>query len=195
VSIQDELKHVKEELSSDEKLLENAFRLERFYKKYRGIIWSVGVLALLGFGGNAAWQWYQQNKRDTANTAWLALQKDPNNAQALETLKSNNPDLYALYRFSQSVRHRDLKRLEAAANTSDPIIADLARYHAAVLDNRTVETTLYHDLSLIEAAWLDLKAGHQTQAHSKLSLVAETSPVAKIAQLLKHYTLKRPSKQ
>jgi hypothetical protein len=189
MSIKDEIQHVKAELSSDEKLLENAFKLERLYKKYKLLIWGAAVLAVVGFGGNAAWQWYQQTKRDAANAAWLTLKNDPKNTEALATLKSNNPDLYALYRYAEAVRNRDTKTLRELSGSGDAILADLSGYHAAVLDNRTAETTLYHDLSVVESAWLDLKAGNKSQARNKLSVIAENSPVAKVAQLLRHYTL------
>ncbi len=189
MSIKDELQHVKEELSGDEKVLESAFKLERFYKKNRITIWAVVALAILGFGGNAAWKAYQQSKLNAANTAFLTLQKDPADSDAAATLKSNNPKLYALYELSRALKSGSADSLRPLASSGDALIADIAQYHANVLKERAADSVYYHDLSVVEEAWIDLKAGKKTEAKSKLSLIAENSPVAKIAQLLRHYTI------
>ena len=189
MSIKDELQHVKEELSGDEKILESAFKLERFYKKYKMLIWGVGILLLVGFGGNAAWQAYQQSKLDTANQAYLTLQNHPKDGGALETLKGNNPKLYTLYELSQALKSGSAEKVQAFAGNSDLLIADIAKYHAAALAGKPVDSVYYHDLTVVEEAYADLKAGKKSEAKSKLSLIAENSPVAKIAQLLKHYTI------
>jgi hypothetical protein len=189
VSIKDEIQHVKAELSGDEKLLENAFRLERIYKKYKGIIWGAVILLVVGWGGKAAWDTYTRNRLETANSAFLQLQKNPDDAKAQATLQEYNPKLYALYRLSRALKSAQSDALKTLGNDADPLIADIARYHAAVENNATAESTYYHDLSIVEMAYLDLKEGNKAQARSRLSLIPETSPLSKIAQLLKHYTL------
>jgi len=189
VSIKDELQHVKDELSGDEKILESAFKLERLYKKYKTLIWGVLILILVGVGGNIAWGAYQQNKLDTANQAFLSLQKNPDNKDAVATLKSNNPELYTLYALNQALKNQQVETLKTFENNKDPLIADIARYHAGALEGKPVDSVYYHDLTVVEEAYADLKTGKKAAAKSKLSLIAEDSPVAKIAQLLKHYTL------
>ncbi len=187
MSIKDEIQHVKEELSSDEKLLENAFKLERLYKKYKFLIWTLVIVIVAGFGGNAAWNAYLQSKRDAANDAFLTLQQDPNNRAAQAALQENNPRLYDLFRLSQAVHNGSGETLEALAANADPMIADLARYHAAALQQKAVDSIYYHDFSLLEEAYLQLKKGDKAAARAKLALIPETSPAARIAQLLKHY--------
>ena len=189
MSIKDELQHVKEELSGDEKILESAFKLERFYKKYKTLIWGALILVLVGVGGNIGWGAYQQSKRDAANQAFLSLQQNPDNSDAVATLKSNNPKLYTLYTLSQALASQKVEVLKAFEGNQDPLIADMARYHVGVLEKKPVDSVYYHDLTVVEEAYADLKAGKKAAAKSKLSLIAEDSPVAKIAQLLKHYTL------
>ena len=189
MSIKDELQHVKDELTGDEKILESAFKLERLYKKNKLLIWSIVMLVIVGFGGKAAWGAYQQNKLETANEAFLVLQKDPKNSSAAESLKNNNPKLYALYELSQALKNGASGQLKTLESGSDTLIADIAKYHAAALESKVVDSMYYHDLSVVEDAYADLKAGKKSEAKSKLSLIAENSPVAKIAQLLKHYTI------
>jgi len=189
MSIKDELQHVKEELSGDEKILESAFKLERLYKKYKILIWGVLILVLVGIGGNIAWGAYQQSKLDAANQAFLTLQKNPEDSNAASTLKSNNPELYALYTLNQALKNQKTEPLKAFEGNPDSLIADIARYHAGALEGKPIDSPYYHDLTVVEEAYAALKAGDKATAKSKLTLIAEDSPVAKIAQLLKHYTL------
>jgi len=189
MSIKDELNHVKEELSGDEKILESAFKLERIYKKYKILIWGILLLLIVGFGGNAAWGAYQQSKLASANDAFLTLQKDPKDSAALAKLKANNPKLLALFQLHQALASGSVDALKTLESNRDPIVSDVAKYHVGVLSGHPVDSVYYHDLSVIEEAYADLKAGNKSAAKDKLSLISETSPVAKIAQLLKHATL------
>jgi hypothetical protein len=45
-------------------------------------------------------------------------------------------------------------------------------------------------MSLIEDAYIALKAGKREEAKAKLELIDARSPVAQVANLLKHYTIK-----
>jgi len=152
------------------------------------ITWFVALL-VAGFGGNAAWKAYQQSKRNAANAAYLTLQGDPKDTEALATLKKNNPGLYTLYMLNQAIKSGSAEKVQPFAGSSDALIADIAKYHAAVLSGKPADSVYYHDLTVVEEAYADLKAGKKSEARSKLSLIAENSPVAKIAQLLKHYTI------
>ncbi len=189
MSLKDDVKYVKEELSSDEKLLESAFRLERFYKKNKIAIWALVAVVILGFGGKAAYGAYQERQLAQANEALLKLEKNPADKAALETLKSDNPKLYALYTYAQAVQAGKVEPLKPLAASKDPLLSDLVRYHEAVLQKRAGDSKYYHDLSLVEKAYLALKAGKKEEARSQLTLISEASPVAGIARLLRHYTL------
>jgi len=176
MSIKDELQHVKAELGSDEKILESAFKLERLYKKYKTLIWGVLILAILGIGGSMGWNAYQQHKRFAANDAFLILQNDPKNTEALAALQANNPRLFSLFQLQQALQNAAPEPLKNLAADSDPLIADIAKYHAALLEGKVVDSVYYHDLSVIEEAYRDLKSGKKSEAKSKLSLISETSP-------------------
>ena len=190
MSLKDDVKYVKEELSSDEKLLESAFKLERLYKKYRVAIWGVALLILLGVGGNLAYSSYREYRLGKANEALLVLKKNPGDTAALEQLRSNNPKLYALYLYATAVSKEQPKVLKEASISQDPILSDLARYHEAVLAAKAGDSRYYPDLSRIEQAYVALKAGKKENARQLLALIGENSPVAGIARLLRHSTLK-----
>ncbi len=189
MSLKDEINYVKEELTSDEKLLESAFRLERIYKKHKVKIWAVVALLVIGFGGKALWGAYRDYQLSKANDAYLTLQKHPDDKAAQETLKSANPRLWALYLYARAVKSGDAKALDAIPVGDDALLKDLITYHRAVLGSRPGDSRYYADLSRVEKAYEALKAGHKDEARQLLSAIAENSPLAPIARLLRHATL------
>ena len=189
MSIKDELKYVKEELSSDEKLLENAFRLEKFYKKHKLKIWATLILVVGWFGGKGAFDAYKEHQLELANSALLKLEANPKDSQALNQLKESNPKLYNLYLYSRAIEEKDSKKLEELAKSDDKLLMDLAKYHINILKNRAGDSRYYKDLSIIEKAYESLKRGEKKKAREQLALIDVNSPLATIANLLKHLTL------
>ena len=189
MSIKDELNYVKGELSSDEKLLENAFKLERIYKKHKIKIWAAVVLVVVGFGGKAGVDAYNEHKLMKANDALLTLMSKPDDKTALSELKSNNPKLYNLYTYSSAIDKKDIKSLESISRGNDALLDDLSAYHLNVLDSKAGDSKYYSDLSALEKAYEALKNGKKSEAKTILAMISENSPVAGVAKYLKHYTL------
>ena len=77
---------VKKELSGDEKVLESVFKLETLYRKYKYIIWVIVLGLILFFVGKTVMQSMHEAKLEEANTAFLTLQKNDSDTQALATL-------------------------------------------------------------------------------------------------------------
>ena len=189
MSLKDQAGFVKEALSGDEKILESAFKLEKLYKKHKFKLWAVIAALVLFFGGRAGMQAYQNATLQSANDALLTLQKNPADTAALETLKTKNPKLYALYSYTEAIKKRDAAALKKLEGSQDEILSDISTYHAALLESKVVDSQYYQELSLVEEAFEALKEGKKEIAKQKLALVGENSPVSSIARLLKHYTL------
>jgi len=189
VSLKDQAGFVKEALSGDEKILESAFKLEKLYKKHKFKLWAVVIALVLFFGGKVGMSVYQNNQLHQANDALLTLQKQPDNTEARKILQEKNPKLYALFAYMQAVEKHDSDALKTLGANSDTMISDMSKYHAAVLDSKVVDSVYYQELALVEEAFEALKNGKKKIAKQKLSLVAENSPVASIARLLRHYTV------
>ena len=181
---------VKRELSSDEKVLESAFKLETLYKKYKIIIWAVVIGLVLFFVGKNVMQSMHEAKLQEANSAFLTLQKNPDDSSALAILKEKNPALFELFSFATASKNKDAKTVASLSSSSNSVIADSSAYTAAVLENKTHDSELYKELVIVEEAYLALKSGDAKSAKSKLALIDERSALATVASLLQHSTLK-----
>lgn len=190
MSIKDDVNYVKKELSGDEKVLESAFRLESLYKKYKFHLWGVVAALVLFFGGQSVMNAMHEAKLVKANEAFLALQTNADDANALKVLKENNPALAELYSYAQAVEKEDIKVLESLSTSSNSIIADASGYTAGVLSKKPVDSKLYKEMALFEEAYLAIVAGDTKMAKDKLELIDERSPLAVITNFLRHSTIK-----
>lgn len=181
---------VKRELSSDEKVLESAFKLETLYKKYKVVIWAVIIGLLVFFLGRSVMQTLKEARLAEANAAFMTLQTKADDAEALATLKEKNPVLFELFTFAQASNNKDVKALKALSDSSNEVVADSSRYAAAAIEKKKSDSILYKEMSFIEDAYLDIKAGKAKEAQNKLALIGEDSPLSMLAALLKHSTLK-----
>ncbi len=190
MSIQDDVKFVKKELSSDEKVLESAFKIEELYKKYKFVIWGVVAAIILVFAGKTAMNAINEAKLADANKAFLTLQVKADDTEALQTLKEKNPALFELFSYTQAVKKKDVKVLNSLAGSKNEVIADSSKYVAATLENKSSDSKLYKEMALLEGAYLAIKAGDIKSAKAKLELIDERSSLATLASLLMHSTLK-----
>jgi len=190
VSVKDDVKYVKKELSADEQVLESALKLETYYNKYKRKIWTILILIVLVLFGKIIFDAVQNSRMNSANDALLTLQEDPKNSEALSALQSNNPALYELYSYAEAVKSKDTKKLEELTKSKNSLIVDVSQYTGQALVSKSSESVYYKEMSLVEDAYLALKAGKSDLAKEKLELIDARSPVAPIADLLKHYTIK-----
>ena len=190
MSIQDDVNYVKKELSGDEKVLESAFKLESLYKKYKFQLWGVIVVLILFFGGQAAISALHEAKLVKANEAFLTLQSNSDDTNALKVLQENNPALLELYTYAQAVKKEDIKALESLTSSSNSVIADASGYTAGVLKKKPVDSKLYKEMALFEEAYLSILAGDVKTAQNKLELIDERSSLSVIKEFLKHSTIK-----
>ena len=191
------IEYIKNELDSEEKLLESVIKAEKFFKRYKKpIVAGVGLVvaaAILYFG----YEWKEERDIQKANIAYNRLLQNPRDKSALEELKSANKRLYTLYLYQKGLANKDLQAFEEVAASGDPILSDLANYHIAVLqkDQKRLEhyasdETLLKEMALLDEAYLLMKSGELQKAKSKLDAVPQNSEALLYAKMLKHYGLK-----
>lgn len=190
VSIKDDMNYVKKELSSDEKVLESAFKLETLYKKYKFLIWGTVIALVLFFIGTATMNAMSEAKLVKANEAFLVLQINAEDADALKVLKEANPALFELYSYGKAVEKQDIITLKTLSKSNNIVIADASGYAVGVLNKKPVNSKLYKELSLFLEAYIAIGEGNMQVAKNKLGLIDERSPMGVIASFLKHFTIK-----
>ncbi len=195
VSLKENIEMVKEELNSEEQFFEKAVQTERFVKKYKKPLISLVAVAILAIGVSSAYSLKVQSDTDAANTALNVLMVDANDAKAKETLKSINPKLFDVWSLSQALKSKDKEALRSLESSKALVVADLAEYELAALENDKSKLqsyaqksdALYKDLALIEAAVLMMENGEKKEARAQLSMIDINSPVYELAQSLAHY--------
>jgi hypothetical protein len=198
VSLKENISMVKEELNAEEQFFEQAVKTERFVKKYKTPLIGLVVAVILAAVGTAGYNAYSASKRSEANAAYTTLTKDPGNAQAQKTLKSEAPGLYAAWQMDRALKSGDVKALQQLGSSAAPEVADVSAYEAAVKaqDMKALDAyayrknAFYKDLAIIDGAVLLIKAGKVQEAHQRLKLVDANSPVAPLAAALAHYGVK-----
>ena len=198
MSIKENIQTLKDELSAEEKFIENAIRTERFVKKYQKPLMASVISLLLAVGGAIGYQAYDQAKMENSNAALNALLANPGDAGALKNLQKENTALYELYVLSKAIKAGDTKVLKSLVEAKSPEIADIAAYETAVLtkDQKALENYakkqegIYQDMALIEMAVTLIQKGDTASAHSKLAMIKEDSAMYPTAQILSHFGVK-----
>jgi hypothetical protein len=190
LNISDTLNEAKKELSNDEQMLASAFKLEKLFKKHKIKIYSVLTIATIYVVGTAIVNNIAEQKLVTANSAYLTLETDAKNKEALSSLKSNNPALFDLYTYQEAIKNSDKEALKQLTTTSNSIIADLSNYHLSILEGKPAKSELYNEFALINNASLLIKDGKVQEAKDELNMIGEDSPVYNISKMIKHYTIK-----
>ena len=189
MGLKENIKAVKEEISTEEQFLEGLIKSERFFNRNKKYIISALVLLALGAGGYAINDVMASQRLKVSNAAYQALLKDANNSAALETLKAKNPKLYAMYTFETALAKGDIEALTQVSLSKDnPILADLATYQLSQLDaNKAPKGELLSGMVLLLEGYELLKEKKVEEARLKFAQIETNSPLKQIAKNLEHY--------
>ncbi len=189
MGLKENIKAVQEEISTEEQFLEGMIKGERFFNRNKKYIIALVVCVALGAAAYALNDWMKERKLHTSNVTYHTLLKDSSNAQALETLKQQNPKLYTMFLFEKALQTGDKEALKTVAESKeDAILADIARYQLAQLENtQPASSELFHDMTLLQEGYRLLNENKIEEARLKLSQIDVTSPLKQIAKNLEHY--------
>ena len=191
MSIKENVDYVKTELSSEEKFLENFVKGERFFKKYKTLIFAFVIIIIVGIIGFFIKENLAQSNKLKANIAFNQVLENSNNAQALATLKDKNPQLYDIALYLQA------KKEAKVAQISIPLLKELSKYQTALankniseLDNLSMQNDfLLKEFAIFNKALLLTNEGKFNEAKTSLALIPETSKAYELAKLLNHYLI------
>ena len=175
-------------LSSEEKMMTGFIKFEQFFKRYKYIIIAAVVAVIVAIGAYFVQSYMHQSSLKKANEAFITLQKDPQNTQALATLQQHNQKLYQLFKINQEINNKNLNALLEYDSTQE--IRDIASYHTKLKTDSLGEYEgLYRDLANLIEGYHLLKERKFKQARAKLQAIDENSMLSQNAQTLLHYSV------
>ncbi len=193
MSIKENLEQVKSEFKSDEKLLEGAFRLEKFFKRYKWVLLFI-VVAFIAYLGDTKLQDYKHEQtKERITQIYNEALESPNNIALQNKLKEVAPQLYDLYQFARASEHNDVNAFKKLSQSSNEIVKTFAQYSYASLSrdkNLLEKSPILKEMSALQA--VDLLYGENskdaiTNAHKNLSTIPLSSSLYAIISVLKHY--------
>ena len=190
MSIKENVNYAKDELSSEEKFLENFVKGERFFRKYKTLIFAIVVLAIIVPIGYVIKKDLDESNKLEANAAFNKF-LESNDEKALATLKDKNEKLYEIALFLQA--RKDNKTVEI--NT--PVLKELAKFQIAMESKNTKEVEnlsrqndfVLKEFEIFNKTLLLTNDGHFEEAKTALKQIPQTSKATELANLLNHYLL------
>ncbi len=188
LGIKENLKAVKEEISTEEQFLEGMIKTERFFKaKKRYFIGAILAVVLVA-GAYGTQTMLEQARLKSANEAFILLMQNPSNAQALATLKEKNENLYALLTLQKATEAGDKETLKTLSMSKNWMIKDVASYQLAQMEQRIDSSSeLFKGFTILQEGYALLQEKKVPEAKIKFALIDANSPLKQIAQNLEHY--------
>ena len=194
----DNIEFIKEEISNEEKFLEQVIKVERFYKRYKKqILGGLTIVLVFSIG-----YWLYGLKKDydlkVSNEAYLNLLKNPDSKKDLQTLKNKNPKLYLLFLFQEAMKNSNSNELKKIASKNIFPISNIAKYQSASIlkDQKELQNYEYNqnallkDIAILQEAFLFYKQNRFKEAKEKLDNISVNSLVYPYAKFLLHYGIK-----
>ena len=190
MSIKENVDYVKNELTSEEKFLENFVKGDRFFKKYKIGIFAFLAIIIIGSISYVIKKNIDETNRFEANVA-LNNFLNTGDEKSLLLIKEKDKKLYEIALFIQS--KKDFK----AAEINLPFLKELSKYQLALANNNVDELNnlalqndfLLKEFAIFNKALILTKEEKFDEAKAALQQISETSKASELANLLKHYLL------
>ncbi|BAK71631.1 tetratricopeptide repeat protein [Aliarcobacter butzleri] len=190
MSLKEDVGYIKNELSSEEKFIENFVKGERFFKKYKTLIIAVVVILIIGLIGFTIKKSMDNSNKHDANIA-LSQFLENGDEKALETLKNKNEKLYEVALFLQAKKDNKIPSIEL------PLLKELVKFQTATASNNIEELNslsmqndfLLKEFALFNKALILVNEGKYEEAKKELNQISQTSKAYELATLLNHYLL------
>lgn len=185
LALKQDLKEVKSELGAQEKFLQSLIQSERFLRKNQKIIILLLIVVIIAFVGNYFSGVIKSKEIAKENSYYLQVLKDPKDQKALDYLKDNNINLYALALLKEAkdgkINNNELSNL-ASNNNLNPLLKDLINYQLG-----KNSAPLMSEYSTLIDAYKDLEKNNIVNGFNELSKIPLTSPLKPFVDQFKHY--------
>ena len=185
MSLKDNMDYIKGEVSAQESFLENVFKVEQFYKKYKILIFGAAGAAAAVLIIFTAMGYMEKKNKMEANTLFNSAVQDPDNKKNLAALKEKDEKLYEIAAYlndpEKEVNIDYLKELSLytkAVEANDP---------AAISKTAANQKLLIKDFAVFNEALVLAQNGKYKEAKESLKLIPSTSDVAGLVKMLEHF--------
>lgn len=194
MSIKNNFDYIKNEISSDGQLLENTLKLERFYKKYKYIIWAILVVVVFGGISYQLYSYYNEKNIQKYSEIYSKLSNDASNTSLQDELKRGNPKLYDLFMLQQALKDGNINQLMEIKDSKSNVISSIASYHIGSFERdisvlKNVDKYTIGDLSKLQQAYILINENKINDAKIILGEISKDSNLNDFASLLSHYII------
>jgi len=187
VSLKDNIDYVKKEISTEESFMESFFKIEKLYKKYKSAIIIIVAVTIVGTIGYYISSYIKLQNKIEANKAFNQLVENPNNKEALATLKEKNQKLYDIALFMQ----------DSSAINEVEFLKELSLYSQAIKEQDVAKLTavtqnqdfLLKDFALFNKALILVQKQQYKEAKEAIKQIPENSNLNVLVKMLEHYLL------
>jgi hypothetical protein len=187
MSLKDDVDYIKKEISAEESYMENFFKVEKLFKKYKITIIAITIIIVVSVIGFYVSSYISDKNKLQANVALNTLLKNPNDKEALAVLEVKNKKLYEIYQYRQD----DTKVIDVK------YFKELALYTNAIKENSLQKLNnvtqkqefLLKDFAIFNKALIQAQEKKYAEAKETLQLISDKSEVSPLGKMLEHFLL------
>ena len=187
MSLKENVDFIKKEISAEESYMENFFKVEKFYKKYKKAIFAAAIIGVVSISGTYISNYITQQNILESNIAYNKLLENPKDKAALAILKEKNYKLYEIFIYQQN----------PTTKTDLEFFKELAIYSLAIEKNSiegintalSSQSFLLKDFALFNKALIQAQNKQYTNAKESLKLIDNQSPIYPLANILTHFLI------
>lgn len=184
MALKDNIKAIKNELSTQEQLLENIIKSERFFKKHKKKILTILVILIVGIIYYGISGTLKQRNLKISNEAYMSLLQDPQNSEMRDILKNKNQPLYRIYIFQEAIKGNNTEVLnELIAQNNSDLIGELSSFYLGKTDN----INILDNYIKVQKGYELLKEGKTQEANLVFQTIPADSRLMDTINALEHY--------
>lgn len=190
MSLSEEVKQFKKDLSNDEKMLESAFRIEVFLKKYYRVILGLVGVVLVYFAWIAILDYQEEKRAQRVTEIFDQIQSKGLNEDLLEKMKKEGGEAYDFVALSWAIQEGKAEELERLKQSSNSFIAQYAGYELGSI-KQNFQADKKHgefaNLIFLQEGYQLMMDKKRKEALEKLDAIELTSPLKEWALRIGHY--------
>lgn len=179
MSLKENLQAVKNSLSTEEQMIENFIKGERFIRKYRFIIIALVGLLFVYLVYYYTSDAFSQSTMQKNNDIYVSLLENPDDTEKLELLKNKNPNLYVLFLLTRFDNSPELEK--ASELKLNPLVKEILKA------NYSNDSKFLKEYNTILQAYDLLKQGKIQEADVILAQIPQNSELRELVNNFKHY--------